>query len=52
MKAGVDLILMPEDLTSAYSGLLQAVRDGEITEERIDESVRRILEAKQKIVSD
>lgn len=51
VKAGVDLILMPEDLTSAYSGLLQAVRDGEITEERIDESVRRILEAKQKIVS-
>ena len=30
----------------AYNGLLQAVQDGTITEERIDESVERIVKVK------
>ena len=46
VKAGVDLILMPADLDSAFMGLHQAVRSGEIPQSRIDESVRRILCAK------
>lgn len=46
VKAGVDMILMPNDFQAAYSGLYTAVRSGEISEERIDESVRRILTAK------
>lgn len=48
VKAGVDMVLMPSDFQAAYSGLYTAVRSGEISEERIDESVRRILTAKVK----
>ena len=44
--AGVDILLMPQDLSRAYTAVLNAVRDGIITEARIDESVRRILTAK------
>lgn len=46
IQAGVDIVLMPSDLSSAYSGVLGAVQDGRISEERIDESVMRILETK------
>lgn len=46
--AGADQMLMPPDLRVAYDGVMAAVEDGEITEERIDESVRRILEQKDK----
>lgn len=49
VAAGVDLLLMPADFQGAYAGLYDAVRNGEITEERIDESVRRILTAKVKL---
>ena len=37
---------MPLDYTEAFEGVLQAVRDGELTEERIDQSVLRILTLK------
>ncbi len=50
--AGVDVILMPEDLDEAVEGVLQAIEEGRLTEERINESVRRILEAKLKIMSE
>lgn len=46
VQAGADIILMPADYSSAYNGLLAAVEDGTITEERIDESVNRIVQAK------
>ncbi|MGC0252133.1 glycoside hydrolase family 3 N-terminal domain-containing protein [Pseudactinotalea sp. Z1748] len=46
--AGADQMLMPPDLRVAYDGVMDAVADGEITEERIDESVRRILEQKER----
>lgn len=46
IKAGADLVLMPEDFQEAYQGLLKAVKSGNISEERIDESVRRIINAK------
>jgi len=46
VKAGNDMILIPADLDAAYNGLLNAVRSGEITEARIDESVRKILVTK------
>ena len=46
LNAGVDMLLMPEDFQSAYQGVLDAVKDGTVSEERIDESVRRILELK------
>lgn len=46
LHAGVDLLLMPADFQSAYYGVIQAVNSGEISEERIDESVRRIIRLK------
>lgn len=46
IQAGVDLVLMPSDFLQAYEGVLTALDTGELTEERIDESVRRILRVK------
>ena len=42
----VDIVLMPSDFHGAYEGVLAAVQAGELTEERINESVRRILRVK------
>lgn len=50
LAAGCDIPLMPEDFKAAYQGVLDAVADGTLTEERIDESVTRILTAKQKYI--
>jgi beta-N-acetylhexosaminidase len=46
IKAGADYIVIPGDLDGAYNGVLQAVRSGELTESRIDESVAKLLHAK------
>nr|WP_232285463.1 glycoside hydrolase family 3 protein [Saccharomonospora marina] len=46
LEAGVDQMLMPPDLPLAIDSVLAAVRDGRLTEGRIDTSVRRILELK------
>ncbi len=46
LRAGCDMILMPEDFEMAYNGVLQAVRDGVISEERINDSLRRIYRIK------
>lgn len=46
LRAGCDMVLMPEDFEMAYNGVLQAVRDGVISEERIDDSLRRIYRIK------
>lgn len=46
LKAGCDMLLMPEDFEAAYNGVLQAVRDGVISEERINDSLRRIYRIK------
>jgi len=46
LQAGVDIILMPQSLSDAVAGISEAVSSGELTEERIDESVLRILEVK------
>lgn len=47
LQAGADLLLMPAGLTQAYNEVLAAVEDGRLSEERIDESVARILALKQ-----
>ena len=49
IQAGVDIILMPQDFSEAVAGVLEAVENGEITEERINESVLRIIEKKYKM---
>lgn len=46
VQAGVDIILMPQSLTKSVAGIADAVRTGGLTEERIDESVLRILRTK------
>lgn len=46
IRAGADMLLMPEDFEAAYKGVLTAVQDGTILEERIDESLRRIYRIK------
>lgn len=46
VEAGVDLLMMPKDFQLAYTAIIGAVNRGEISEERIDESVRRILDVK------
>ena len=46
LKAGCDMVLMPEDFEEAYNGVLQAVADGVISEERINDSLRRIYRIK------
>lgn len=51
VEAGVDMLLMPADFKSAYEGLLAAVKDGRISEERMDESVTRILKVKMQMDS-
>ncbi len=43
IEAGVDILLMPADFNAARQGILDAVHDGRISEERIDESLFRIL---------
>lgn len=47
LKAGCDIPLMPERFDEAYQGVLDAVQAGKLTEERLDESLIRILSAKQ-----
>ena len=47
-EAGADILLMPAHPEDAYQGILNAVKSGRITKQRIDESVRRILTAKYK----
>ncbi len=49
VEAGADMLLMPEDLMEAHAGLLSAVKSGRISEERIDESVERILSLKREM---
>lgn len=50
VKAGVDILLVPKDFNAAYNSVLSAVEKGEISEDRIDDSVRRIVMAKMKLV--
>jgi len=47
VQAGVDILLMPPDCDIAIDSLVNAVTDGMISEDRINESVRKILFAKK-----
>lgn len=46
IEAGCDMILLPNDLNSAVSALEKAVESGRISEERIEESLMRIIRLK------
>lgn len=47
--AGADALLMPPVPNAAYEALLAAVQSGQISRERLDASVRRILQAKARL---
>ena len=49
IKAGVDIVLGPRDFTEAFDAVIAAVNNGTISEERINQSVRRILKLKMQI---
>lgn len=46
IKAGADMLLMPPSVEDAKTAVMSAVLSGEITEERINESVEKILKIK------
>lgn len=46
INAGADIILIPYDYCRCFDSIVRAVEEGTLSEERIDESVRRILRAK------
>lgn len=48
IEAGVDMVLMPEDLDEAYHAILEAVKNGDITEKEINARVKRIIATKLK----
>ncbi len=47
--AGNDIILLPDNLPNAFNAIKSYISNGKITDERLDESVYRILRAKYKI---
>lgn len=49
LEAGADLLLMPADAGQAIDAVAAAVRDGRISEERLNRSVRRMLDAKWRL---
>jgi beta-N-acetylhexosaminidase len=49
IAAGVDCVLMPPVPDAAFEALQGAVKSGRISKERLDESVRRILQAKARL---
>jgi len=53
-KAGIDILLVagwkqPEDPIEAFDAILKATKNGEIQEEKINESVLKIIQLKQRI---
>jgi beta-N-acetylhexosaminidase len=49
VKAGNDVILWPTDLDGAFNGIIAAVKNGDIPQARIDDSVKKILEMKASV---
>jgi beta-N-acetylhexosaminidase len=49
IQAGNDMVIIPADLEGAYNGLLEAVKQGKLTQQRINESVLKILRMKASV---
>ena len=47
LQAGADIVLGPQKFVEAFDAVVKAVEDGTLTEERINQSVRRILKLKK-----
>ena len=52
INAGVDILLYPTDSIEAFNSVKKSVKDGKISEERINSSVRKILFYKYKYIKD
>lgn len=48
LNAGVDMILMPENLDEAYNSILDAVAEGTLSKERIQQAAKRVIKCKIK----
>lgn len=46
LKAGCDMLLMPEDFLQAYAGVVSAISEGTISEQRVNDSLKRIYRIK------
>jgi len=46
LEAGADMLLKPADVDASFRGVHEAVKNGRITEQRVEESARKILAAK------
>ncbi|MCX8074584.1 MAG: glycoside hydrolase family 3 protein [Clostridia bacterium] len=44
--AGADILLLPQDIDYSYNEILNAVRSGQISTQRLDDSVKRIIKHK------
>ena len=51
LEAGCDMILMPADFSGAYEGVLEAIKSGRISSERLDQSLTRILRNKNSLTN-
>ena len=49
VEAGVDVLLMPENVEATIDAIVAGVREGRYTEARLDASVRRLLETKARL---
>lgn len=52
INAGVDILLMPQESKNCLKIISEAVKNGKITESRINESVRKILKLKYSTIAD
>ncbi len=48
-NAGVDMFMVPENWKALYKNTIKQVKDGEISKERLDDAVKRILTVKQQL---
>ena len=48
-NAGVDMFMVPENWKALYKNTVKQVKDGEISKERLDDAVKRILTVKQQL---
>lgn len=51
LKAGVDILLMSKEFFRAYDGVINAVKQGQISEDEIDEHLIRVLKLKIKYLN-
>ena len=49
LEAGADVLLMPPDAEAAVNAVVAAVREGRISQSRLDASVARVLAAKERV---